>query len=90
MYLKGSTDQGLIISNNVLEYWLFEKQPACNTAFKVQHVYGCVFQVPASRVFCGGKGATKNLQQGGCLVGGSDLLPVPLWTQGTTPKEENE
>lgn len=43
----------------------------------------CV-QVPSSRVFRGGEGATKNLKQGRRLVSGSDLLPVPLRTQGTT------
>lgn len=44
----------------------------------------CVLQVPSSRVFRGGEGTTKNLKQGRRLVSGSDLLPVPLRTQGTT------
>lgn len=47
--------------------------------------YVCVLQVPSSRVFRGGEGTTKNLKQGRRLVSGSDLLPVPLRTQGTTP-----
>lgn len=45
-----------------------------------------VVQVPSSRVFRGGQGASKDLQQGGCLVGGSDLLPVSLRTKGGVPR----
>lgn len=46
-----------------------------------------VVQVPSSRVFRGGQGASKDLQQGGCLVGGSDLLPVSLRTKGGAPRQ---
>lgn len=44
-----------------------------------------VIQVPSSRVLCGGQRASEDLEQGGCLVSGGDLLPVSLRTEGEEP-----
>lgn len=45
----------------------------------------CIYaQVPPTRVFCCGERTTEDLQQGGRLVSGGHLLPMPLRTQGNS------
>ncbi|MGH0128440.1 UNVERIFIED_CONTAM: hypothetical protein FKN15_044320 [Acipenser sinensis] len=53
-----------------------------------QGLYGR--KVPSTRVFCGWERASEDLQQGGCVVGGSNLLPGPVWKEGHSPEHNKK